>query len=406
MLPRLLLLCLLLPAFAAAEGPQTELGGHTKLRVTGQTYPDDSLYRERLGISAVDASASLRLKFAAFSGRWSFDSAYQLVGLRADTLPLTGLPDDDRRWLDLTHVISRDDDSALLHRLDRLWVGYASEKTVVRFGRQALSWGNGLAYAPLDLVNPFDPTAIDTEYKAGDDMLYLQYLQDSGNDLQAAWVLRREPITGDVDTAASTLALKYHGFAGTAEFDLLVARSYDDTVLGLGFSRGIGGAVWSADLAVTDTARDRYVQVVSNVLYSWTFADRNMSGGLEYYFNGFGQKGGRYALPALEENPDLLARLGRGELFALGRHYLSANVLVEMSPLWSLTPTLLCNLEDPSALFQLRTAYSLGDNLTFLGSIDLPIGPSGSEFGGIDAGMPDRYLSRDAGVFLQFAWYF
>ena len=60
----------------------------------------------------------------------------------------------------------------------------------LRFGRQALSWGNGLFYAPMDLVNPFDPAAIDTEYKAGDDMLYLQYLQDSGNDLQAAVVVR------------------------------------------------------------------------------------------------------------------------------------------------------------------------------------------------------------------------
>ena len=28
---------------------------------------------------------------------------------------------------------------------------------MVRVGRQALSWGNGLSYAPMDLVNPFDP---------------------------------------------------------------------------------------------------------------------------------------------------------------------------------------------------------------------------------------------------------
>ena len=36
--------------------------------------------------------------------------------------------------------------------------------------------------APMDLMNPFDPATIDTEYKAGDDMLYFQYLQDGGND--------------------------------------------------------------------------------------------------------------------------------------------------------------------------------------------------------------------------------
>ena len=406
MLRKVLLPLLLLPGLAVADGAQTEWGGHTKLRVTGQTFPASSVYRDLLGDSAIDASANLRLKLGVRSGRWSFDGAYQLVGLRADTLPLGGLPDDARRWLDLTDVISRNDDSALLHRLDRLWVGYASEKTVVRFGRQALSWGNGLAYAPLDLVNPFDPSAIDTEYKAGDDMLYLQYLQDSGNDIQAAYVLRRDPVTGDLDSDASTAALKYHGFAGEAEFDLLLARSYGDTVLGIGFSRGLGGAMWSADLSLTDTSRDRYLQVVGNVLYSWNWAGRNMSGGLEYYFNGFGQKDGRYDPVSIAGNPDLLVRLGRGELFAAGRHYLSANVLVEMSPLWTVTPTLLWNLEDPSALLQLVTSYSLGDNLTFLASIDVPLGADGSEFGGVESGLQGRYLSRDAGIFAQLAWYF
>ena len=44
--------------------------------------------------------------------------------------------------------------------------------------------------------------------------------------------------------------------------------------------------------------------------------------------------------------------------------------------------------------------------MTLLGSLNLPIGPSGSEFGGIEAGLPDRYLSSDGSVFVQFAWYF
>ena len=98
--------------------------------------------------------------------------------------------------------------------------------------------------------------------------------------------------------------------------------------------------------------------------------------------------------------------LDRGELFAPGRHYVAANVLVEMSPLWTVTQTLLFNIEDPSALVQLITSYSLGDNMTFLASLNLPVGPNGSEFGGIDAGLPGRYLSRGVGVFAQLAWYF
>ena len=397
MRPELILIVLLLPAFAGADEVRTEFGGHTKLRVVGQSYPTDSVFYDLAGSSAVDTSAALRLKLNLRSDRWTFDSAYQLIGLHSETLSFRGLPSDDRRLFDLTHVIDSSDDAALLHRLDRLWVGYASEKAVVRFGRQALSWGNGLAYAPMDLVNPFDPAAIDTEYKAGDDMLYLQYLQDNGNDTQAAWVLRRDPLTGDVEDDASTMAVKYHGFAGAGEFDLLVARSYGDTVLGVGANRSIGRAVWRADLVVTDTDLDTYAQFVTNLMYSWIWADKNMSGALEYYFNDFGGD---------LTNPDLLDRLLRGELFATGRHYIAANVLIELSPLWNVQPNVLCNLEDPSALLQLVTTYSLGDNLTFLGSLNVPLGPNGSEFGGLETGIPGRYLSFDASLFAQLAWYF
>ena len=123
-------------------------------------------------------------------------------------------------------------------------------------------------------------------------------------------------------------------------------------------------------------------------------------------FYGFGQHGGRYDPASLAANPDLLVRVLRGELFTLGRHYLSANLMIEMSPLWILTPTVFLNVEDPSALFQLVTTYSLSDNMTFLGSLNIPLGPSGTEFGGVESGVPDRYLSTDLGVFAQVAWYF
>ena len=80
--------------------------------------------------------------------------------------------------------------------------------------------------------------------------------------------------------------------------------------------------------------------------------------------------------------------------------------MIELTPLWSITPVLFTNLSDPSALLQITTNYSLGDNMTFLGSINVPIGANGTEFGGIESGLPGLYLSSGAGVFAQFAWYF
>ena len=67
---------------------------------------------------------------------------------------------------------------------------------------------------------------------------------------------------------------------------------------------------------------------------------------------------------------------------------------------------MLANTEDPSALLQLTSTYSLSDNTTLLGSINVPIGPGGSEFGGTETGIPGRRFSTGPSVFAQFAWYF
>jgi hypothetical protein len=414
----LCLLFLLLAGAAASADTAINGSGDTRLRLVGTTFPSNSAIHELTGSSAVDLEGILRLKLEASSNRWSFDAAYQLIGLYGDRveytrtdLPLSDVlfqrfPVDDRRWFDLTKVMHDRDKEALLHRLDRLWIGYTTDKTVVRFGRQAISWGNGLFYAPMDLVNPFDPATIDTEYKPGDDMLYVQHLQSNGNDVQAAIVIRRDVVTGDVDSDQATYSAKYHGFAGESEYDLLVARHYTDTVIGFGGTRSVGGAILRGDIVVTDTDRDTYLQVVANWSYSWTWSGKNVSGALEYHFNGFGLSGGNYDPQRLGAEPDLLTRLARGETFTLGRNYLAGSLMIEMSPLWTLTPTLLANVGDPSALFQLVTQRSLSDNLVFLGSLNLPLGTDGSEFGGIDTGVDGVYLSGGPGVFAQIAWYF
>jgi len=375
MRPSWVLLFLFFPVVTLADDSNYEFGGHTKLRIIGQSYPDDSLFRDLVGSSSLDAAGELRLNFSAKREQWAFFADYQLLALHSEFLP-AGLPSDNQRLFDLTKILNDSDENAIAHRLDRFWVGFTGDRTVVRFGRQALSWGNGLFFSPMDLVNPFDPTAIDTEYKTGDDMLYLQYLRDSGDDLQGAVVFRRDPLSGDVEADHSTLALKYHGFAGETEYDLLVAEDHDNTVIGVGGARSVGGAVLRSDVVVTDGPTDTTVEVVTNVSYSWTWGSKNVSGTAEYYYNGD------------------------------DGHYAAGSLMIEMSPLWTLTPTLISNIEDPSALLQVVTGYSLSDNMTFLGSLNIPLGANGTEFGGPESGVPGRYLSTDAGVFAQLAWYF
>ena len=50
--------------------------------------------------------------------------------------------------------------------------------------------------------------------------------------------------------------------------------------------------------------------------------------------------------------------------------------------------------------------YDWKENLVALGALNLPLGSSGSEYGGIESPVDGRYFSTGPGVFAQIAFYF
>jgi hypothetical protein len=133
---------------------------------------------------------------------------------------------------------------------------------------------------------------------------------------------------------------------------------------------------------------------------------KNWSGVLDFDRNGFGQKNGRYAPADLAANPDLLLRLERGEVFSLARNYLAASATIEMTPLFLLIPNFFINLDDPSMLAQLVVTWDWKQDLQVLAALNVPVGPPGSEYGGIESGIEDRFFSSGPSLFAQLAWYF
>ncbi len=407
-----LLLALALPQ-AATAGFE---GGHVKLQGLTSTYPDDSIFRSALGANAHDQSGELLLKFRGDTGPWSVKANYQFIARFGDSLALSEqldssfllpptVPTDDHRWWNLTHEIDASDDQILVQRLDRLHLDYVGDKVVLRFGRQAVSWGNGLIYNPMDVFNPFDPAAVDTEYKFGDDMLYAQYLTDSGDDWQFVQVVRRNE-AGDVASEVNSTALKFHGFGGDQEYDLLLAEHYDDVLLGVGGSSSWGGAVIRGDITLTETEDDWVASAVANWSYSWVWSDHNVSAVVEYFFNGFGLRQSEYSPANIRDNPDLVDRITRGELYTVGRHYLAGSLMFEVSPLLNIIPNIFVNLGDGSALAQLVGQWNFSQNWQLLGSLNVPVGPVGTEYGGLEAGIGEYTLSTGPAAFAQIAWYF
>ncbi len=390
--------------------------GHIKYQSVITNLPANSLLQDFSDDPAIDNNLDLRLNLSGRPGAWNWHADYQLQARRGDRLSLlqknpglgfasSSLPSDDHRVFDLTRVISEQDGSILAHRLDRLYLSHVTNYTVFIVGRQAVSWGNGLIYNPMDFFNPFDPAAIDTEYKTGDDMIYGQYLLESGDDLQAVWVGRRDD-EHEVSNQVSSLALKYHGFSGNREYDLLIAEHYDQAVIALGGVTGWAQALWRSDIVISQTDAGNVTSAVINWSYSWIAASKNVSATVEYYHNGFGIDDGDYSPDNLVRHPELVARLLRGELFTLGVNYLSAAATVELTPLWLLTTSIFNNLDDGSSLVQFLSLHDLQQNLQLILAVDIPTGSDGTEFGGIDSAVPGRPLSVGPTFFAQLAWYF
>jgi hypothetical protein len=318
---------------------------------------------------------------------------------------------DDRRFMDLTHTIMEKDSYLLVQRLDRLNLTLKPKWGLVRVGRQAITWGNGLIFNPMDLFNPFPPADIQRDYKAGDDMALAQIALPAAVDLQLLYVVRRDPDTNNVEVDQNSLAGMLHFAVGTTEFDIMATRHYDDHVVGLGSSGIWGGAAWRLDATATflndgqgQNTRN-YLSGVANIDYSWIWWDKNFYGLLEYYYNGLGEGDSPGAL----SNPDITNRLTRGELFVLGKHYLSAEIQLELHPLFKVFLTSINNIEDPSGILQPRAVWNIAQNLDVKIGANIFYGDNGepgSEFGGFIIPGTNIHSRSPHNAYLWFNYYF
>jgi len=396
-----------------------QFGGHAKYQYTVTGYARNDVQALYGDDPARDQNIDLRLKTEKRAGPWDFAAHYELLAIHGGALQtrrrlaaaglpavdtVSGLPDDRRRLFDLTDELTDRSRTVAVQRLDRLAFGYSTGRQVVRVGRQAVSWGNGLAFQPLDFVNPFSPIAIDKDYKTGDDMLYGQWLMAGQNDLQAIVLPRRDPATGGVESGQSSYAIKSRSRHDGFDLDLLAARHYDENLIGTGVVKSLGGAVWRLDVSYIDLRNDAGAwSFVTNLDYSWIWWDKNIYGYIEYFRNGVGESArAGYAAP----NAALAARLARGELFTLARDYAAIGMQIELAPLVNVYQGLILNLNDGSGFFQVRGVYDWRQNVQWMAGVNLSFGARGDEYGGIPAGVTGAYTAPGRSMYLRGAYYF
>jgi len=397
-----------------AKADDWKYGGHLKYELSASDFPSNNIFALASTTHPIDQFLDFRYKAEKVQGNWSYQVHYEVLALYGDTVKalstlssvpgLSAVPNDSKRLFNLTQSFGSGDYFAGVHRIDRLVASYTNQQLVLRFGRQAISWGNGLFFNPMDLVNPFSPTAISKEYKTGEDMLYGQWLYDNGSDLQVI-VLPRRNSAGEIDDGQSSYAIKYHGMHQQFEYQLMAARHYGDYVAGLGLSSDFKGAVLRSDIVSSSLASGtQFTSAVVNSSYSWMWGQHNVTGNIEYYRNGVGIDNGNYS--SVFVSTSLLAqRLARGEIFGVGRNYLAGSLTIELTPRFVVSPTLIQNLDDQSGILQTVFNYDWKEEAPVTFGFALPYGSLGSEYGGIYKA-PGQYYGPGAMAFFRVGYYF
>ena len=290
---------------------------------------------------------------------------------------------------DLTRTWSVNGSTLATNTIDRLNVTYSAPHFVLKLGRQAITWGTGLAFHPGDIVAPFAPNATDTAYKPGADMVYSQILFDSGADIQAVWVPRGTTLGGAIDFSSSTFALRGQTALGSLEAALMLARDRGDPAVGLSLSGALGGASWNAEVTTYDISGSLVPSWTLNIMNFATLAGRNISYYGEFYHNGFGAE----ASTPLDSLPaSLTKRMAAGQVFLPGRDFLALGGTMAIDPDLSLGASAIVNVNDRSALAGLSINYTLGDNTNLVFNYFQPFGAEGTEFDG-------RETSSGSGIF-------
>lgn len=425
------LLFLILPWFpffqsdCIAEGLiPPDLSGYFRLQA-GAGFPEDDDFRSILGdrSSLIDKAADVRLVSEWFpSDNVKTEIHYEAAVSGGDTRKIikfldknfpgssdffsSDLPSDKTRVFNLTHMLKDENNLALYHRLDRLSVTFSAQGLSLGLGRQAMTWGHGLIFNPVDIFNPFSPTSLIRDYKTGDDMISLVCSTSEKSDLQMLWVPRRSSETGNVTQDESSLASRFQFRSGKLDMDLMVSKHRGDTVMALGGVGYLGESAMRADillnLAESDPDRGEFFSGVINMDRSWVWFDRNFYGLLEFYANGAGTTD----YIGVINDTWLSSRIKSGEMYLIGRSYLGGTLQIELHPLVNMSLTGIFNIEDKSRLFQPGMAFDASSSLKINIAADLPKGKKDSEFGGIPVSGTGSYISPPFRIYSWITFWF
>ncbi|PLY10588.1 MAG: hypothetical protein C0624_02280, partial [Desulfuromonas sp.] len=259
--------------------------------------------------------------------------------------------------VDLTKTWREDENWSTRLHVDSLYLRGRHGSLRWSAGRQPYGFGNIVLYSPLDIIAPFSPDAIDTEYRPGVDALRIDFATHRGD------LLSYVTVWDDDESLNSYLATGSFNFTGI-DLLLIAGQLRDREMSGIGLAGGFGGLgikgemSWYQGKDVNTAGGDLHDEFAIAASELWYRFDNDLMLLIEYLYNGAGTEDPSHYLQAANS-----ATISEGLNSLLGKNYLLFAPSIEIHPLLSLSLLGIWNLDDDSYLVRPQLSISLGENL-------------------------------------------
>lgn len=278
-------------------------------------------------------------------------------------------------------------------RMDWLHLRARMQGAEITVGRQAIGFGTGVFFTPMDLVTPFGLTTVDTSHRPGVDAVRVDGFFGTSGRVTGVAAYR-----GDWDIDGMVLLAEGQVTVGLTDIHLMAGEVHGDHVVGLGLASSIGPVGLHADATLTlPDEDDHFVRAVVGA--DWRPTDKTTLSAEAYVQTVGAQTPEEYMVFALSE------RVSRGELQQLGRTYLGAMVSQELTALTQASLAIFSNVDDGSALVSPSLAWSISDNADLSAGGFIGWGEGPDEVDPLDLidpttlqPLPDQAMARRLGV--------
>ena len=281
------------------------------------------------------------------------------------------------RIADLNHSLTKIPDSSdsaehwqLEQNLDRALLRCQSGNWEYILGRQAVTFG-GMSVNPTDVFSPVSFKALDQEFRPGVDALRIIGGLGETAEIEAGFLTGK-----NADSAKNGAYLRSHFLLGTTDLTPILAGFQKNKLLGLTLQTEYGqlGFVFDGAVIIQRKSAQQTSAEMPDKWTAWTLGlnlqwNENLFTMLDFHHNPMGTtKPSEYLTNAAsviyQEYPQSL----------LGQDYLLPSLVYQLSPLWSLSSSVISNINDGSFINTSQLEWSITEDSLLSGSFILASG--------------------------------